>query len=126
MKIFVAGATGAVGRLLVPLLVEAGHEVTGTTRSAAKGEQITALGARPLALNVLDRAATFAALEEARPDVVIHQLTDLAGRDFAANSRLREEGSRNLVDASKAVGVQRMIAQSIGWMYAAGPGPARE
>ena len=84
MKIFVAGATGAIGRLLVPLLVTDGHEVAGTTRSAAKREQIAAAGANPVVADALDRDAMFAALRAERPDVVIHQLTDLSGRDYAA------------------------------------------
>ncbi|MEO8610698.1 MAG: NAD(P)-dependent oxidoreductase [Chloroflexota bacterium] len=126
MKIFLAGATGAIGHLLVPLLVNAGHEVAGTTRSAAKRDQITALGAHPVIMDALDRDAVFAALKTEQPDVVIHQLTDLAGRDFAANTRLRIEGTRNLVDASLAVDVKRMIAESIAWIYVPGQEPARE
>src|ERR1041385_6124919 len=126
MKIFLAGATGAIGRLLVPLLIKAGHEVTGTTRSAARSQQIAAMGAQPVVVDVLDRDGVFAALRAAQPDVVIHQLTDLTGRDFAANTRLRIEGSRNLVNAALAVGVQRMIAESISWIYVAGQGPAHE
>lgn len=126
MKIFLAGATGAVGRLLLPLLVQAGHEVVGTTRSAAKSTQILAAGGQAVVVDVLDRAALFTALELARPDVVIHQLTDLAERNFASNSQLRVVGTRNLVDAALAVGVQRMVAQSIAWIYAPGAGPAAE
>ena len=126
MKIFLAGATGVIGRLLVPLLVDAGHAVTGTTRRAERLGQVAAAGARPVLVDVLDRAALFAALDGARPDLVIHQLTDLSGRDFAANSRLRIEGTRNLVDAARAVGVRRLIAQSIAWVYVPGRGPARE
>ena len=126
MKIFLAGATGAIGRLLLPLLIEAGHEVTGTTRSADKFAQISRAGGRPVALDVFDRAATFAALQAAQPEVVIHQLTDLIDLDFANNTRLRIEGSRNLVDAAKAVEVGRMIAQSISWMYGPGSMPAGE
>lgn len=126
MKIFLAGATGAIGRLLVPLLLQAGHEVAGTTRSLVKIEQITALGARPIIVDALDRDAVFAALEAERPDVVIHQLTDLATRDFAANSNLRIVGTRNLVDAALAVGVRRLIAQSISWICVAGHEPSRE
>ena len=112
--------------MLVPLLVAAGHEVAGTTRSAAKREQIAAAGARPIVANALDRDAVFAALRAERPDVVIHEITDLSGRDFAGNSRLRIEGTRNLVDAALAVGVQRMIAQSLAWIYVPGQGPASE
>jgi len=126
MKIFLAGATGAIGRLMIPPLVKAGHTVTGTTRSAAKSGQIAEAGARPVVLDALDRDGVFAALRADRPDVVIHQLTDLAGRDFGANSRLRIEGTRNLVDAALAVGVQRMIAQSISWVCVPGSGPSRE
>jgi nucleoside-diphosphate-sugar epimerase len=126
MKIFLAGATGAIGRLLVPLLINAGHEVVGTTRRPIKTGDITALGARPIVVDALDRDAVFAALEAERPEVVIHMMTDLAGRDFAANSRLRIEGTRNLVDASLAVGVERMIVESIAWIYVPGDVPARE
>jgi nucleoside-diphosphate-sugar epimerase len=126
MKIFLAGASGAIGRLLVPLLVAAGHEVTGTTRSPEKFAAIAAGGARPVALNALDRAGVLATLRAERPEVLIHMLTDLAGRDFAANSRLRLEGSRNLVDAAHAAGIQRMIGESISWIYAPGTGPAHE
>ncbi len=126
MKILLAGATGAIGRLLVPLLVAAGHEVAGTTRHAEKREQIAASGARPVVADALDREAMFAALRAEHPDVVIHQLTDLGGRDFAGNSRLRIAGTRHLVDAALAVGVQRMIAQSIAWIYVPGQRPASE
>lgn len=126
MKIFLAGATGAIGRLLLPLLVEAGHEVVGTTRHAAKSAQIAAAGGQPVVVDVLDRTALFTVLQQAQPEVVIHQLTDLAERNFAGNSHLRIVGTRNLVDAALAVGVQRMIAQSIAWIYAPGPGPAAE
>ncbi len=126
MKVFLAGATGVIGRQLVPLLVAAGHEVTGTTRRADRLAQIAAAGARPLQLDVYDRAAVFAALAAGRPDAVIHQLTDLSARDFEANSRLRVVGTRNLVDAALAAGVARMVAESIAWVYVPGEGPARE
>ena len=126
MRIFLAGATGAVGRLLLPLLVQAGHDVAGMTRNAAKAYKIEALGGRPVVANAFEREALFDALRSERPDVVIHQLTDLSVRDFAGNSRLRIEGTCNLVDAARAVGVHRMIAQSISWMYAPGQNPAYE
>lgn len=126
MKVFLAGATGVIGRLLVPLLIKAGYDVAGTTRSEAKAEQIAQTGARPLILNALDREAVFAALRAERPDVVIHQMTDLAGRDFAANTQLRIDGTRNLVDAALTVGVQRMIAESISWVCVPGDRPAVE
>jgi nucleoside-diphosphate-sugar epimerase len=126
VKIFLAGATGVVGRALLPLLAQAGHEVSRTTRNANQTGLIQSLGARPVVVDVFDREGVFAALRAERPDMVMHQLTDLSGRDFPANSRLRIEGTRNLVDAAPAVGVQRLIAQSISWMYAPGEGPAHE
>ena len=126
MKVLLAGATGAIGRLLLPLLVDAGHQVSGTTRSAARSQRIAAAGGRPVVLDALDREAVLAALRAERPDVVIHQLTDLSRRDFAANARLRVEGTRNLVDAALATGVQRMVAESIAWIHVPGRGPASE
>jgi len=126
MKILLAGATGAVGRRLLPLLVAAGHEVTGTTRHADKLDYIAVTGARPILMNALERSSVYSALQTAQPDVVAHQLTDLVARDFAANSRLRVEGTRNLVDAAQAVGVERMIAQSISWVTIPGDRPAHE
>ncbi len=108
------------------MLIKAGHEVAGTTRSTAKSEQIAALGAHPIVVDALNPHAMFTILRAEQPDVVIHQLTDLSSRDFAGNSRLRVEGTRNLVDAAKAVGVQRMIAQSIAWIYVEGQTPAAE
>ena len=126
MKVFLLGATGAIGKLLTPQLVNAGYEVIGTTRSAGKTEAIALAGARPLVLNAMDRVALFAALRAEQPQVLINMLTDLAGLDYAANSRLRSEGSRNIADAARAAGVTRLVAESIGWMYGAGDQPARE
>ncbi|MBW8485375.1 NAD-dependent epimerase/dehydratase family protein [Actinomadura parmotrematis] len=126
MKIFVAGATGVVGGRLVPALVQAGHEVAGTTRRAARTDAISAQGATPVVLDVLDAAAVRAAVAAHRPDVIVHQLTDLAGEDFEANGHLRVVGTRNLVDAALAAGVGAMVAQSIAWLYRPGPGPAVE
>lgn len=127
MKIFLAGATGAIGRLLVPLLVQAGHEVYGTTRSPSKTASITAAGGHPIVVDALDRDGLFAALAAAQPEVVLHMMTDLNDRNFAANTNLRIEGTRNLVDAALAAGsVKRIIAESIAWMYGAGDAPATE
>ncbi|MFC4913324.1 NAD-dependent epimerase/dehydratase family protein [Actinomadura gamaensis] len=126
MKIFVAGATGVVGRRLVPLLVRAGHEVVGTTRSPERAQTLADQHATPVVVDVLDAGALTGALAEHSPDVVIHQLTDLSAEDFAANSRLRIAGTRNLVDAARAAGVQKMIAQSISWIYLPGTEPATE
>ncbi|WP_338492339.1 NAD(P)-dependent oxidoreductase [Streptomyces sp. SJL17-4] len=114
MRVLVAGATGAVGRQLVPLLEEAGHEVVGISRR----------GPRPV--DVLDAGAVHRAVAEAAPDAVVHQLTDLGSADGAANNRIRVDGTRNLVDAARAAGVRRIVAQSISWAYAPGDGPADE
>ncbi|MFC9973670.1 NAD-dependent epimerase/dehydratase family protein [Spirillospora sp. NPDC127200] len=126
MKIFFAGATGVVGRQLIPSLVEAGHRVVGTTRRPERAAGLSALGADPVVVDALDAAALAVAVAAARPDAVVHQLTDLSAEDFAANSRLRVEGTRNLVDAAKAAGVETMVAQSIAWLYRPGDTPAVE
>lgn len=126
MKIFLAGAAGAIGRKLVPVLVEAAHEVVGTSRTESGAALIIKLGAKPVIVDVYDREKIYAALSEARPDLLMHQLTDLNTRNFAANARLRIEGTRNLVDAALAAGVQRVIAQSVSFAYASGDKPATE
>ena len=134
MKIFVAGATGAIGQPLVRLLVEAGHQVVGTTRSKPKAEALRAIGAEPVIVDVFDAPALSRAVASARPDVVVHQLTDLPrGLDPSQmaegarrNARIRDEGTRNLVVAARAAAVPRIMAQSIAWMYAPGREPHGE
>ncbi len=126
MKILLAGAAGVIGKRLVPLLVAAGHEVIGTTRSQEKSQLLHQLGATSVIVDVFDRAGLATMMREVQPDVVIHQLTDLSVRDLTANTRIRKEGTRNLVDAARAIGVQHFIAQSIAWAYAPGDGPADE
>ncbi|MFF8605999.1 NAD-dependent epimerase/dehydratase family protein [Streptomyces sp. NPDC015346] len=126
MHVFLAGATGAIGRLLLPLLLDAGHRVTGVSRSAEGVERIRASGAEGVRADALDPEGLRRAVAEAAPDVVVHQLTDLGSADGAANNRLRHDGTRNLVDAARAAGVSRIVAQSIGWAYAPGDGPADE
>jgi nucleoside-diphosphate-sugar epimerase len=126
LKILVAGATGAIGRRLVPLLVHAGHSVSGTTRRPERAESILEMGAIPLVLDALDGESVREAVSADQPDVIIHQLTDLSAEDFQANSRLRIYGTRNLVDAAAAAGVETMIAQSIAWVYVPGDAPAVE
>ena len=134
MKIFLAGAAGAVGRRLVPLLLEAGHDVFGTTRSTTKAHALRAAGVEPIIVDVFDAPALSGAITAARPDVVVHQLTDLPpGLDPARmleatrrNARMRREGTRNLVAGAFAAGAHRLVAQSIAWMYAPGPEPHRE
>lgn len=127
MRIFVAGATGAIGRQLIPMLIEAGHEVTGTTRSSDRAASLAAVGARAAVLDVFDASALGRAMIGTRPEVVVHQLTDLAGgfgpAALARNARLRMVGTKNLVDAALAVGARRLVAQSIAWLYAPGSPP---
>ncbi|MGP4029586.1 NAD-dependent epimerase/dehydratase family protein [Actinomadura sp. 3N407] len=126
MKILLAGATGVVGRRLIPLLVQAGHEVAGTTRRPGRAGMLRDLGATPVVVDALDAAALRKAVTAERPDAVIHQLTDLSDEDFAANSHLRIEGTRNLVEAALTADVEIMIAQSIAWLYLPGDTPAVE
>jgi nucleoside-diphosphate-sugar epimerase len=127
MKIFIAGATGAVGKRLVPLLRANGHEVVGTTRSAGKVGDLRALGAEPVVLDVLDAEAVGRAVSEARPEVVVHQATALSDlgnlrnldEAFADTNRLRTEGTDNLLAAARAAGAATFVAQSFaGWPYA--------
>ena len=129
MRVFLAGATGVIGRRLVPMLLADGHQVTGLTRSPGKVDELRALGAEPVLADALDAPAVTAAVREARPDAVIHQLTSLPPRidprrierDFAMNDRLRDEGTRILVQAAQAAGAMRIVAQSIAFSYAPGP-----
>jgi 2-alkyl-3-oxoalkanoate reductase len=124
VKIFLAGATGAVGKRLVPLLVAGGHRVVASTRTSNKREALRAAGAEPVILDVLDRDAVLNAVVAAGPDVVIHQVTALAGvrsfknfdREFALTNALRTEGTTHLLSAAHAAGALRFIAQSYtGW-----------
>ncbi|WP_026792989.1 NAD-dependent epimerase/dehydratase family protein [Pleomorphomonas oryzae] len=132
--IFLAGASGAVGRRLAPLLVADGWRVIGTTRSRDKLADLHALGVDPVLVDVFDAAALTAAVLAAKPEVVIHQLTDLPpGLDPALmaaalvrNARIRDEGTRNLLAAAVVAGARRVIAQSIAFVYAEGPLPHGE
>lgn len=134
MRIFVAGATGAVGRRLVPLLIRRGHEVVGTTHRAEKADAVRALGAEPAVLDPLDRDEVMAAVVAAKPEVVVHQLTALSGppdlrrfdRYFAMTNRLRTEGTDHLLAAAQAVGTRRFVAQSFtGWPNERTGGPVK-
>jgi nucleoside-diphosphate-sugar epimerase len=133
-RILLAGASGAIGTSLTPLLRAAGHSVVGTTRSAAKAEALRALGAEPAVVDVFDAEGLMRAVAAARPEVVIHQLTDLPdGLDPSRmeeatqrNARIRDEGTGNLVRAAIAAGARRLVAQSIAWAYAPGTRPYRE
>lgn len=137
MKVFVAGATGAIGKVLVPQLVAQGHEVVGMTRSASKQGLVRSLGARPAVADALDPDAVAQAVASAEPEVVIHELTALSGptgmrearnpdksATFSMTSRLRTEATDHLLAASQAVGARRFIAQSFGaFRFARAGGP---
>jgi 2-alkyl-3-oxoalkanoate reductase len=127
MRVFVAGATGAIGKPLVPMLLEGGHEVVAMTRSAGKAEGLRALGANPVVADGLDRQAVVDALVSTRPEVVVHQLTALTGfkdmkhwdRGWQETDRLRTEGTDHLLEGARAAGARRFLAQSFaGWTYA--------
>lgn len=134
MKIFIAGASGAIGSELVAQLVARGHEVVGTTRSAAKTGALRALGAEPVIVDALDPDAVADAVAKAEPEVIVHQLTALSGppnfrhvkRMAAATNRLRTEGTDHLLAAARAVGVRKFVAQSnASWMERTG-GPVAD
>jgi nucleoside-diphosphate-sugar epimerase len=133
-SIFLAGASGVIGRQLVPLLIEAGHRVTGTTRSPERADSLRRAGVKPVIVDVFDAVALQSVVADAAPEIVIHQLTDLAlfmdadTRDEALerNMRIRAEGTANLVAAALTAGARRVIAQSISFVYAPGAEPHRE
>ena len=127
MKVLVAGATGALGRQLVPQLTARGHEVYGMTRTQSKVDAVRGMGATPLVADALDPEAVGSAVAESEPEVIVHQLTALSGsidlrhfdRDFALTNRLRSEGTDHLLAAGRAVGIKRFVAQSYaGWPFA--------
>jgi nucleoside-diphosphate-sugar epimerase len=129
VRILIAGATGVIGRRLVPQLLAAGHEVVAMVRSQESAHAAEAMGATHVLADALDAGAVTRAVAEARPEVLVHQLTSIPARinprrlerDFALNDRLRSEGTRNLVAAAQAAAVRRVIAQSIAFAYAPGP-----
>jgi nucleoside-diphosphate-sugar epimerase len=132
--IFVAGATGAIGRRLAPLLLSRGHRVVGMTRSQERASVLADMGALPVICDVFDAPTLRTVLQGVRPDVVVHQLTDLPrGLDASRmeegirrNARIRIEGTENLVAAAAACGASHVVAQSIAWAYAPGPKPHAE
>lgn len=133
MRVFVAGATGAIGKQLVPRLVAAGHEVHGMTRSESKQAMLNALGAVPVVADALDPDQVAEAVGRARPDVIVHELTAIGlldlrhfDRAFALTNRLRTEGTDHLLSAGQAVGVRRFLAQSYAaWPYVRTGGPVK-
>jgi nucleoside-diphosphate-sugar epimerase len=135
MRVFLAGGSGVVGERLVPALAQAGHSVVALTRSPGKADAVRALGAEPAVADALDRDALVEAVRDARPEAVIHQLTAIPdrinirkiSRDFALTNRLRSEGTDNLLDAARAAGARRFLAQSFaGWPYARVGGPVKD
>jgi nucleoside-diphosphate-sugar epimerase len=135
MHVFLAGASGAIGRPLIARLREAGHTVVGTTRSAAKADALHALGAEPAIVDGLDRDGVLAAVAAARPDAIVHEMTAIESladlrrpdRAFAATNRLRTEGTDNLLAAARASGVERIVVQSfVGWPFAREGGPVKD
>jgi nucleoside-diphosphate-sugar epimerase len=134
IKIFVAGASGAIGARLVPALVQHGHDVVGTTRTPAKIERLRQLGAEPVVLDALDAVAVKDAIGAASPEVVVHELTAIPDAldprkldlQFAQTNRLRTEGMDHLLDAARVAGVRRFVAQSFAaWVYARTGGPVK-
>jgi 2-alkyl-3-oxoalkanoate reductase len=134
MRVFVAGATGAVGRSLIPQLVAAGHEVTATTRTPAKAAELHAIGAESVVADGLDSAAMTKAVADANPDAIVHQMTALAGKSdlrrfdrwFALTNELRTRGTDILLAAAREVGVERFVAQGYtGWTNPTEGGPVK-
>ncbi|MFL5895755.1 MAG: NAD-dependent epimerase/dehydratase family protein [Thermoleophilaceae bacterium] len=134
MRIFIAGATGAIGRPLTRRLLEAGHEVVGMTRTERRAARLREAGAEAVVADALDADAVRRTVEEARPDVVVNQLTDLNRslnpRKYAAwletTNRLRREGTGNLAHAARAAGAHRFVSQSVAFFYAFAPGTKTE
>ena len=134
MKIFLAGATGVIGRRLIPLLIQAGHFVSGTTRDADKVPALKRTGAQAIVLDAFNQRALHDAVMRVKPDVIIHQLTNLPkvfdtaelGAMLDENARLRLEGTRNLTSAARVAGCRRVIAQSLAFAYASGREPHAE
>ena len=133
-RVFLAGASGAIGRRLIPLCLQRGALVFGTTRSDAHADKLRSSGIEPIVVDVFDALALSRSMVNVHPDVVVHQLTDLAlihdpnrlTEALTRNARLRIEGTRNLVAAAVEAGARRLIAQSIAWIYAPGPEPHTE
>ena len=134
MRIFVAGASGAIGRQLIPKLVANGHEVVGMTRSDGKRDLLRGLGARPVVADALEPEAVGRAVSEADPEVIVHELTAIPGtlnprrldRDFETTNRLRTEGTDHLLSAARAAGARRFVAQSFApLIYARTGGPVK-
>jgi nucleoside-diphosphate-sugar epimerase len=134
VRVFLAGASGAIGRRLTPLLLAAGYEVTGTTRTTTNALELESTGIRAAIVDVYNVETLKRAVSAARPEVVIHQLTDLPrvfdetelAAAYPRNARIRTEGTRNLIGAAHAAAAKRFIVQSVAFVYAEGPEPHAE
>lgn len=126
-RIYFAGASGAIGSRLVPLLVDAGHTVGAMTRSPSKADRLAALGAQPIICDVFDRSALTSAVRSFLPDLVLHELTDLPDNledlpeESLLNARIRVEGTRNILDAMEGLDQTKIVAQSVAWTMRPGP-----
>jgi nucleoside-diphosphate-sugar epimerase len=126
-RVFLAGATGVIGTRLIPLLIEAGHTVGAMTRSASKADALARLGAEPITVDVFDRAALIDAARAFAPDIILNELTDLPddvgaiGDHADRNARIRTEGNQNIIDAARASGSPKILAQSVAWQLPDGP-----
>ncbi|TCC57614.1 NAD-dependent epimerase/dehydratase family protein [Kribbella pittospori] len=127
MRIFLAGASGVIGRALIPRLVADGHVVAGMTRSVAKTELVKGLGAEPILCDVFDRDALIQAVGDFKPDVILNELTDLPddatriGAHADLNARIRTEGNQNLIEAARRAGSPKILAQTVAWQLPDGP-----
>jgi len=128
MRIFLAGASGVIGRRLIPWLVQAGHVVGGMTRSPNKTELLSHLGAEPILCDVFDREALIRSVRDFKPDVIVNELTDLPddvaklGEYAVLNARIRTEGNQNLIEAARQSGSPKILAQSVAWQLPDEPG----
>jgi len=129
-RVFLAGASGVIGQRLIPRLIEAGYVVGGMTRSAAKTDLLTELGAEPILCDVFDREKLITAVGTFAPDLIVNQLTDLPddvvsiGDHAELNARIRTEGSQNLIEAARQSGSPKILAQTVAWQLPAGPDAA--
>jgi hypothetical protein len=126
-RVFLAGASGVIGQRLVALLVERGHTVAGMTRSASKADRLAELGAQPVVVDVFDHDALVAAVVAFAPDIILNELTDLPddvahiAKHGDLNARIRTEGNQNLIDAARASGSPKLLAQTVAWELPDGP-----
>jgi len=126
-RIFLAGASGVIGHKLIPLLVSAGHVVGGMTRTPGKAAGLAELGAEPIVVDVFDRDALVKAVSDFAPDIILNELTDLPddvnkiGEHGSLNARIRTEGNQNIIDAARASGSPKILAQTVAWQLPDGP-----